>query len=235
MLFSASRYIPTARTEKEGKLLLTLMYSTEYIAQLEKLLKEEYRYTLPGSDMQYVSFEDAGYYYEYRLDRGDVIVNRDDFITAALKDIRNPNRYDGQYLGCVHLHNVSFELYSTDINCLTMNINPEFGAPYTLKDILDGIDEKKKESINKITVRDSRTGTVKSYTGNEAWEIYVSCSSRSHYDVYQLSQHPNCDYRYEIEVFYTGNKGYEGESYEASYANRFINGKIPLFVINDFE
>lgn len=235
MLFSASRYIPTARTERESKLLLTLMYSTEYIAQLEKLLKEEYKYTLPGSDMQYVSFEDAGYYYEYRLDRGDIIVDRDAFITCALKDIRNPNRYDGQYLGCVHLHNVSFELYSTDINCLTMNINPEFGAPYTLKDILDEIDEKKKDSINKITVTDTKTGNVKSYTGKEAWEIYNSCISRSHYNIYNLAVHPNCDYRYEIEVFYTGNKGYEGESYEASYENRFINGKIPLFVLNDFE
>ena len=212
------------------------MYSTEYIAQLEKLLKEEYKYTLPGSDMQYVSFEDAGYYYEYRLDRGDIIVDRDAFITCALKDIRNPNRYDGQYLGCVHLHNVSFELYSTDINCLTMNINPEIGAPYTLKDILDGIEAKKKDAINKIVVTDLEgVAKSKTYTGEAAWEIYNSCASRSHYYSSNVAEHPNADHRFEIEVFYTGNKGDEYNSYEGSYQNAFINGKIPLFVINDFN
>ncbi len=226
LFFPAGRYVPTVRGVEERKLLLTLMYSEEYIEQLEEMLEDELGYTSDYSK-QYVNIDDYGYY-EYRDGKGDIIVNRNEFIRAALKDIGNPNRYDGQYVGTVYLHGLTFEMYTTDLNCLAVNL---YESSYALKDVLDEIDEKNKKSIEKITVTDTDTGEVRSYTGDDAWEIYSCCVSRSHYDVSYTSVHPNCDYKYEIEIYYRSNN----DSFVTSYSNRFINEKIPLFILNDFK
>ena len=158
-----------------------------------------------------------------------------ELLSAYLKDLKNPLRYEGQYLCSVYVDGVSLNVYSSDENILNLNYSGQ--KVYTIRDLYEKSKKEVKDLWDRVRVIELKSDEFIEYSGERADEILDACVS---YDYYRnsLATHPNYSQEYEIQIYLLDVADKNGEEVIAGkydYYNAFINKKVPAFVISDFE
>ncbi len=227
-----ARKIPIYADDKYSKLFFTLLTDDEYLESHEKLVSE---LISDDSGSLYLYIDGLSH---YGASEKEMRVDQNEFIYAYLKDIKNPHRYEGQYICSVYLRSgITLYVYSTDENILNLCYSGQ-----SVNNISQ-LYQKGKAEIKALCqgVRVYEYGSEKyvDYTGEMAEEILDACVS---YDYFRNSPalHPNYSSEYEVRIYLSKyemeNKGEEKFDTESDYSfyNAFLNGKIPSFVISDF-
>ncbi len=230
-LIPNAKSIPTFSRVEYRNLMFTLLHSKEYLDAHEKKVSE---LLSNGNRSVYIYLSSFDY---YKTKQHEIRVTQRELINAYLLDLRNPNRYDGQFIASVYLDGISFDLYTSDENVLDLTFEDSKGK--TIADLVDEIKSSLKERSITVTVMDTKSGVGKEYTGEEASEICLSCVSFDSFNDY-VDEHPNFSEEYQVHVILHEDVYEEGEEidgiyYKQSYTTRFIRGKIPQFVISDFN
>ena len=227
----SAKSIPTFSRIEYRNLMFTLLHSEEYLNAHKKKVSE----LLSNEDRSVYIYLSSFDYYETK--QHEIRVGQKDLINAYLFDLRNPNRYDGQFIASVYLDGISFDLYTSDENVLDLTFEDSNGK--TIADLVDEITSALKERSITVTVIDTQSGAGKEYTGKEASEICLSCVSFDSFNDH-VDEHPNFSEEYQVHVILNEDVYQEGEEingiyYKQSYTTRFIRGKIPEFVISDLQ
>lgn len=223
-----ARKIPTYANDEFGKLYFTLINSPEFVEAHERKVQD----ILESSRGTIYMYLDGLSYFGQSMK--DMTVDLNELLSAYLKDIKNPLRYEGQYLCSVYVDGVSLIIYSSDENILNLNYSGQ--KVYTIRDLYEKGKEEVKTLCDRVRVIELESGEFIEYSGERADEILDACVS---YDYYRnsLTTHPNNCKDYEIQVYLHEKEIYDGEGIAAQYDyyNAFIKGKVPAFVISDFE
>lgn len=223
-----ARKIPTFANDEFSKLYLTLLNSREYIEAHEKKVQDILE-SSRGS--LYIYLDGLSFFGQSTK---DMTVDLNELLSAYLEDIKNPLRYEGHYLSSVYVDGVTLTIYSSDENILNLNYSGQ--KVYTIRDLYEKGKKEVKDLCDRVRVIELESGEFIEYSGEKANEIIDACVS---YDYYRnsLATHPNHSQDYEIQVYLHEEEIHEGEGIAAEYDyyNAFINGKVPDFVISDFE
>lgn len=269
--FTYLKRIPNCNVEKAQEFFAKLYTSQEFfdahVKRAEALLSER----------EYKVWVDIPVIGEYSY---NVSMDGNTFVRAYLKDVQNPLREQSQYITTVHYRDCVMRVYSADQNVMAF-IASELGFD-SAQHMLDTFRNFAKSVVKEVTVSISdaylydyyelleKDGYVdgywtykdkwsKTYTGDEAYEIYTSLYFSDHYYSYSHS-YPSVDPKYSVAVYYEMShelynlyiKEFAPVFYEKylekdmsypsysenniyNYSSFFIRGEVPEFVLTYFS
>ncbi len=229
--------IPICDINRTNELYSALQKTDEYL----EIHKQNVKTMLASNRTSWMSIPIIGYL-EYSFS-----IASSKLAEAYLLDLENPDRYSSRYICSVYGGSYTMVLYSADKN--SMNLIADYIGYASGEEMLSAIDEFARECISGVKVsvdlnyideyyektQASQDGYwnnqylySKSYTGDEAYEIYLSLFSRAHgYDEYTF---PNTVCEYDVTVYYEMTEELY-EKYKTEYApkNSFAEISYPSY------